>query len=137
MIGMTGSQRLDKNRPGGRGCKVEQVSWTAAVRRPEARQWHGSAQGLQHRRPVMLPPHRIGAVPKFGEWRMAAQKINVPMGAGGNPGVMGHSRPQSAGAEGAADVDAATGSQAHFTELADFQGQGFRNGQQQSVDAGA
>lgn len=120
MIGMTGLQRLAKNRPSGRGCKVEQVSWTAAVRRPEARQRRGAAQGLQQRRPVMLPPHRIVAVPKFGEWRMAAQIINVPMRAGGYPGMVGNTRPQSAGAEGAAGIDAATGGQAHFTQLADL-----------------
>jgi hypothetical protein len=67
---------------------------------------------------------------------MAAQIINVPMRAGGYPGVVGDARPQPAGAEGAAGIDAATGGQAHFTELADLQSQGFRNGQQQGVCAG-
>ena len=128
MIGMAGLQRRAKHRPGGRGCKVEQVSRTTAVRRAEARQRRGAAQGLQQRRPVMLPAHRIGAVPQFGEGRMATQIINVPMRAGGYPGVVGDARPQPAGAKGAADIDAATGGQAQFTELADLQSQGFRNG---------
>ena len=51
---------------------------------------------------------------------MAAQIINVPMRAGGYPGMVGNTRPQSAGAEGAAGIDAATGGQAHFTQLADL-----------------
>ena len=84
----------------------------------------------------MLAAYRIGAVPHFGQWRVATQVVDVPVRAVGYPGMMGNPRPQSAGSQRTADIDAITWQQVQFTPLADREVQRFRDGQPQGISAG-
>jgi hypothetical protein len=115
MIGIASLQPLYKPHPVRRITEMKQVRPTMAIRCPETGLWGRAAQVLKQRRPLMLPAHWIRGVPHFGQWRMTAQIINVPVWASDDPGMMRYPRSQSTGTEGAADINAATWRQAQFT----------------------
>ncbi len=58
---------------------MKQVRQTMAIRCPETSPWRRAAQVLKQRCPLMLLAHWIRGVPHLGQWRMAAQMINVPV----------------------------------------------------------
>lgn len=137
MIGMAGLQRPDEARPVRPGWEMEQVGRTAAVRRPEIRQGHGTAQGLKQRRPMMLPARGIVAVPQFDQRGVAAQVVDMPVRARGEPGMVRDPPSQPAGTQSAADIDTTARLQAQFAQFAGGQRQRLRDRQQQGIGAGA
>ena len=101
----------------GRYVKLSQVGWTVTVRRPEALTRHRRiGKGPDDASPGALAALRVVRVPDGVERRRGAQVVNVPVPSAVAPSVALDASAESAGAEGASDVNVRAETDGHGAE---------------------
>ena len=102
-------------------CDTNKVGRAIAVRRPEALKRHRCiGKGPDDAPPGALAALRVVRVPDSVERRRGAQVVNVPVPSAVAPSVALDASVESAGTEGAPDVDVRAGTDGHGAEGPDL-----------------